>query len=51
MESASSDQSIWASEISKNYSHIALGKPYNFSVFVSLAIIKGKNAVSDGLLY
>ena len=35
----------------KNYSHIALGKPYNFSAFVSLAIIKSKNAVSDGLLY
>ena len=51
MESASSDQSIWASEINENYSHIVLGKPYNFSAFVSLAIIKSKNAVPDGLLY
>ena len=47
MENASSDQSIWASEINKNYSHITLGKPYNFSAFVSLAIIKSKNAVSN----
>lgn len=31
---------VWASEINPNDSHITLGKPCDFSVFVSLAVKK-----------